>query len=137
MRASLLAPATAVSALFCSAALAGDLDPAQVYMQDTAPLLVVPRVEVPIRTTPPGFFQFKGDQIGTTEPDQRYLVLERRAVPSILGTEEWLLLQPISPNDAAPSGWSYGGRWDQTDNFVAWEAQDLLREFPELTEQAR
>lgn len=137
MRASLLATATAISALLCSVASAGDLEPPQVHMQDTSPLLVVPRVEVPIRTTPPGFFRGKGDQIGTTEPDQQYLVLERRAVPSILGTEEWLLLQAVSPTEPGTSGWSYGGRWAQVENFVAWDAQDFLQEIPEITERAR
>lgn len=137
MRTSFGTSVTAVSVLVCSVALAGSLEPAQINTQEAVPFLVVPRVEMPMRTTPPGFFQLKGDQIGTTEPDQKYVVIERRAVPSILGTEEWLLLQSVSQDEPATSGWSYGGRWNQVDNFVAWDSQEILRDIPELTEMPR
>jgi hypothetical protein len=74
--------------------------------------MVAPNNELPLRTNPPGtFFQGKGDRIGTVSPRERYWVLERKSVPTVGGTEEWLRVQGV--DDPNKQGWIYAGKGDQ------------------------
>jgi hypothetical protein len=84
----------------------------------TGAFIVVPRSEIPLRQNPPGFFVGSGDQIGVIEPGQGYFVLEKKVVPSLLGAQEWLKLQPVIPGDDAKVGWSYAGRVNELENFT-------------------
>lgn len=70
--------------------------------------VVTPNADIPIRESPPGnFFQGKGSQIGTATPGDEYRVLEERDVPTIVGVEKWLKVEPL--DDPSKSGWAYGG----------------------------
>jgi len=74
--------------------------------------VVVPKGQLPLRQAPPGtFFQGKGDQIGTVSAKERYRVLERKAVPTIAGTEQWLKVQSVE--DPTKRGWIYAGNDDR------------------------
>ena len=74
--------------------------------------VVVPKGQLPLRQTPPGtFFQGKGDQVGTVLPRESYRVLERKAVPTIAGTEQWLKVQSVE--NPTKQGWIYAGRDDR------------------------
>ncbi len=70
--------------------------------------LVAPKAQLPLRAQPPGtFFQGKGAQIGEARPNERYRILDRKTVPTIVGAEQWLRVQ--SATDPNKSGWIYGG----------------------------
>lgn len=77
--------------------------------------IVRPQGELPLRSAPPGFFTGKGAQIGTVEPDNNYVILERKSVPSVFGNEEWIKLQAVTPDGSA--GWVLGGRGPALENF--------------------
>lgn len=83
---------------------------------------VQPKGQLPLRETPPGWFQFKGDKIGTVDPSNRYIVLEEKTVPSIFGAEQWIKLQSIASE--TPAGWVYSGN-GETSNFVAEDNWDI------------
>jgi hypothetical protein len=86
--------------------------------------IVRPRGELAIRETTPGFFQGLGKEIGKTDPNTDYMVLDQKVVPNITGREEWIKVQPIilQPSDKnssnsseeasvkeKPIGWVYAG----------------------------
>ena len=78
---------------------------------------VTPVVALPLRTSPPGtFFQSKGDQIGVASPNVGYRVLDETAVPTVLGTEQWLKVQKLS--DPSTTGWIYSGAPDSIQSNV-------------------
>ena len=73
--------------------------------------IVTADVEAPLRESPPGtFFQGKGQQIGTVVPGEQYRVLEQSEVPTIVGLQNWLKVEPTT--EPGNSGWVYGGAFD-------------------------
>lgn len=71
--------------------------------------MVVPKEQLPLRAAPPGiFFQGKGNQIGSVSPNEQYVVLDKRWVPTIAGAEQWLRVQSVA--DRSKQGWIYGGK---------------------------
>ena len=53
-----------------------------------------------------GHLGLYGKEIGTTSPNVKYLVLERKAVLGVTGLDTWIKVQPT---DGSESGWAYGG----------------------------
>jgi len=78
-------------------------DPAQV---------AVPATQLPLRAAPPGtFFQGKGPEVGTVTAGESYRVIDKRNIPTILGTQKWLKVQSdTNPNQL---GWIYAGEGSQ------------------------
>jgi hypothetical protein len=71
--------------------------------------VVMPNNELPLRAGPPGtFFKGKGDRIGTVSPKEHYRVLERKSIPTVVGTEQWLRVQSV--DDPNKQGWIYAGK---------------------------
>jgi hypothetical protein len=92
--------------------------------QESGPLVVTPNGELPLRSAPPGLFSGRGGEIGAVEPGQSYIVLQRKAVPSIFGTQEWLKVQQISP-EAGTAGWAFSGVGGDMQNFSVQPADKL------------
>lgn len=79
--------------------------------------IVAPRADLPLRDSPPGLFQSKGDQIGTVSADQDLRVIEQRTVPTITGSENWIKVAPMEGDGAR--GWIYSGPSRSPDANVA------------------
>lgn len=85
---------------------------------DTAAIageVVAPKADLTLRSQPPGiFFQSKGEQIGTAQAAETYRVLEQRAVPTLVGRQNWLKVQSTDKPDL--EGWIYNGSSGTTAN---------------------
>lgn len=73
--------------------------------------IVVPVAPQPLRADPPGFFQGKGAEVGVISPDEKYIVLDQKSVPSMIGSETWVRLKAAN---SELTGWSLYGRGSQT-----------------------
>lgn len=70
---------------------------------------VTPTRPLPIYQTAPGaYFQGKGAQIGTAQPNERCEVLQRATVPVLLRSEEWLRIR-IARSPTPIEGWIFAG----------------------------
>jgi hypothetical protein len=77
---------------------------------------VTPEASQPLRARPPGgFFVGKGPEIGIVKPENKYIVLDQKLVPSITGTESWVEVKSVDSDEV---GWSlYGRGSDSLTNF--------------------
>jgi len=70
--------------------------------------LVRPNGPLPLREAPPGgFFQGKGQEKGNVLPSDKFLVLEKRAVQTITGRENWWRVRSVG--GPAKEGWVFSG----------------------------
>jgi hypothetical protein len=77
--------------------------------QAAAQQFVAPKTPIPIYASPPGTgFQGKGREINKALPNQRFEVLTRLEVPTLLGAEVWLRVRLVG-NSTATDGWIFAG----------------------------
>ena len=94
-----------------TAAKAGDL-----------PAAISPKTNLPLRQSPPGaFFKGKGEQIGEAKKDETLRVIDKKIVPTVFGSEDWLKVQ--SSTNPAKEGWIFSGPSDSNDSNVTDAAQ--------------
>lgn len=73
--------------------------------------LVRPNGPLPLREAPPGgFFQGRGQSVGNAMPNDKFLVLEKRTVPTIAGKENWWRVKSVE--GPAKEGWVFSGPSD-------------------------
>ncbi|MEX6506843.1 hypothetical protein [Jiella sp. M17.18] len=108
IKSSIIAAAIALALLGSKSGLAQDL---------ASPDIVSPKGNLPLRDSPPGLFKGKGEQLGVVNPDTKYIVIQKKIVPSIFGNEEWLNVQPLENSAQRPAGWVFSGSGDVS-NFT-------------------
>jgi hypothetical protein len=59
-----------------------------------------------IRNAPPGFFQGSGTAIGEARKGEKFRILERKSIPTVVGRDEWLRVQNVA--DPRETGWITG-----------------------------
>jgi hypothetical protein len=87
--------------------------------QAGAQQFVTIKTQIPIYASPPGtFFKGKGQELSTAQPNQRYQVLTRQVVPTLVGTEVWLRVR-LANDPAAKEGWIFAGPDSAPDRNVS------------------
>lgn len=66
--------------------------------------------KLPIRKSPPGPFASKGKKIGSTVPGATYKILRKKVVPSVFGSDLWVLIEQAGVASGAKSGWVFAGK---------------------------
>ena len=66
--------------------------------------------KLPIRRSPPGPFTGKGRTIGTTVAGAVYKILRKKVVPSVFGSDLWVLVEQADGKNAGTSGWVFAGK---------------------------
>ncbi len=93
---------------FFALLLAAVLSLAPALAEDFTGATVTPVAVLPLRDSPPGsFFQGKGAEIGTIKPGEQYRVLRQTTVLTLVGSEDWIEVQPAS--NPASVGWVFVG----------------------------
>lgn len=70
------------------------------------PGVIVPKVIVPLRESPPGFFKGKGDIVAQASDGNAYVQLDTRTIWGLTGSQTWIKLRSIEDGTI---GWAYGG----------------------------